>query len=318
MSDQLLDILDGIKAEGEAVATTDETNQSAQTSEPVDAVTLENLRTLKKTLVDLSGKAQVSNALETIKSQKTLDKTTALEVFTMLPGYGPYASGRFTNAPSAHNRDLLLNAVSVDTNYVSQYIDYIGQIYNAVYDKCDLYDKLVSSCKVYLDIQAQVLPKLLDSSPMVVLYREKVKLLETDIERLAYTDFDESIEYPKYEGVLNKYYKEILNNDGFNKLKQRKAYKSIKDGETVGVTVKDVIQYLSDTASYIATRSSEMDVIKNNLLEMQTNVGNNPAIPSGYFEGIFDVLENTMESYSLFYPENSVANAVLKLLKFLD
>lgn len=318
MPDQLLGILDGIKADGEAIAATDETNQAALTPESVDAVTLENLRNLKKTLIDLSSKAEVSNALETIKAQKTLDKTTALEVFTMLPGYGPYSSGRFTSAPSAHNRDLLLNAVSIDTNYVSQYIDYIDQIHTTVCDKSELYDRLVRSCKVYLDVQAQVLPKLLASSPMVVVYGDKVKLLETDIEHLAYTGFDESIQYPKYEGVLHKYYKEILNNDGFIKLKQRKVYKSIKDGETAGVTVKDVIQHLSDTATYITNRSSEMEVIKNNLLEMQRGVGGNPAIPSGYFEGIFDVLENAIDSYSLFYPEDSVANAVLKLLKFLD
>lgn len=309
----LLDTLDEIRSD--TVTPEASPEEVGSSVEDVDTP----LEPIKEKLVELTNQSTLNAAVEAIRKERAINKTTALEVFTMLPGgYSSMVGSKLSNGASTHNRDLLLNTVGLDNNLISKYRDFVTSLRDVVECKKEKYQELVSGCRVYLDIINTVVPQLEASKPTIVYNRENIKLLDHDIQFLAW-ELDSSIlDYVKYQGKLDRLYAEVVKGPGYEFITKNKGLKTINDGDSLKLTLRDIMSYLGSRAVFCVNRSSELSVIINNLDELNFGADPNPPIPSGMFGSILSTIEAIKEDHALFCPVNSIANKVINLLRFID
>lgn len=289
-------------------------------SQPKPETLVEEDHTLNKLgeeLKDLSVQSAHKTALESVRGEKAISKALALEIFTMLPNPSTKISNKLTESPSAHNRELLLNSSTGYANFSNQYSSFIREIRDIVRDNFKLQDELVASCTTFLDVTTTMITELVFCNPTIAHEGRIYKLLDYDATKIVHMTGDPSSNSKRNINVSYKY-RMLIDSVSFDDISRQKGFKTADKDDSLGITVVDVVDYLTSIAKNVVARSNELAVIHHNLEELVSSEKVNPSIPSVYFESIFETLAAVKSNSVLFTAPYNTANAVVALLKFLD
>lgn len=209
----LSSILDEIQ--GDAVKETPETaevvpEQTTAGQEPADG--LAALEVLKDKASKLRDHQYILSVFNTALENATLDKSTAMELFTMLPLAQNRTGPILTQSPTEHNRRQMLeifkdynDSVQIDTAVKDEIILLVN-------NSSHMWEDTHHSCEVFRDELIAHMERLEKTPPMVVYEGKSVNIYTADMLEVMAMD-SSKLDYKPYEGVLEGNYRAIFNDD---------------------------------------------------------------------------------------------------------
>jgi hypothetical protein len=186
-------------------------------------------------------------------TKTTLDKTTALELFTMLPMATDH-SPLLTSAPSTHNKNLLLKAHD-------QVGDRNDELMGMNREVCLLVQKSLGACHEVASLATEYttqfnahLVRLSKPGPIVILNGVAVNLLDAMLFDVAYTD-THKLHYPPYEGVLDLKFREVVLSDSLTGLRSAGAIHGASDGV---LSLRILVNHLLQAAQVAIQREVDL------------------------------------------------------------
>ena len=237
----LSSILDEIQ--GDAVKETPEgaevvPEQTTTEQEPADG--LAALEVLKDKAGKLQDHQYILGAFKAAFESATLDKSTAMELFTMLPLAPNKVSPILTQAPTEHNKRQMLEIFNEynDSNQVDTAVK--DEVIRLVQGSLRMWEDTHHSCEVFREELTTHMERLEKMAPMVVYEGKSVNLFTADMcEVMAMDSF--KLDYKPYEGVLEGNYRAIFLDDS---LRRFIGAGDIVRGTPEYVSLKDVASHV--------------------------------------------------------------------------
>lgn len=224
LSSILNDILDGATPTESGSGSNQPTDLSPNSVDQGAFEHLQGLSVVEAKVADLRKRSHARRMFTQALQSPTLSRSTAMELFTMLPLAGA-REPILTQASSAHNRQQLLQAVSIPETTAADE-DTRAEVRDLVARSAESARQLDSICRVYLQRFATQLDRLTLRAPLVVSQGKNVNLLECSIASVSTMDSYE-LQYKPYEGILDAKYRQIT---------QSALYISMyEDSEVIGV-----------------------------------------------------------------------------------
>lgn len=232
----LSSILDEIQ--GDAVRETPEGDEvvpmrPAQTQEPSDG--LAALEVLKGKVSELQNHQYILGAFKVALETTTLDKGTAMELFTMLPLTPNKVSPILTQAPTEHNKRQMLEIFNEynDSSHVDTAVK--DEVIRLVRGSLHMWEDTHHSCEVFRVELTNHSQRLDNVPPMVVYNGKSINLFTADMcEVMSMDSF--KLDYKPYEGVLEGNYRAIFLDDNLQRfietgdiVRENPEYVSLKD-----------------------------------------------------------------------------------------
>lgn len=232
----LSSILDEIQ--GDAVKETPEGDEvvpmrPAETQEPSDG--LAALEVLKGKVSELQNHHYILGAFKVALEATTLDKGTAMELFTMLPLTPNKVSPILTQAPTEHNKRQMLEIFNEynDSSHVDTAVK--DEVIRLVRGSLQMWEDTHHSCEIFTEVLTSHSQRLDNVPPMVVYNGKSVNLFTADMrEVMAMDSF--KLDYKPYEGVLKGNYRAIFLDDNLLRfietgdiVRENPKYVSLKD-----------------------------------------------------------------------------------------
>lgn len=239
----LSSILDEIQ--GDAVKETPEGDEvvpmrPAETQEPSDG--LAALEVLKSKVSELQNHQYILDAFKVALEATTLDKGTAMELFTMLPLTPNKVSPILTQAPTEHNKRQMFEIFNeyndsshVDTAVKDEDTAVKDEVIRLVRNSLHMWEDTHHSCEIFREELTNHSQRLDKVPPMVVYNGKSVNLFTADMrEVMAMDSF--KLDYKPYEGVLEGNYRTIFLDDNLQRfietgdiVRENPEYVSLKD-----------------------------------------------------------------------------------------
>ncbi len=232
----LSSILDEIQ--GDAVKETPEGDEvvpmrPAETQEPSDG--LAALEVLKGKVSELQNHQYILGAFKVALEASTLDKGTAMELFTMLPLTPNKVSPILTQAPTEHNKRQMLEIFNEynDSSHVDTAVK--DEVIRLVRSSLHMWEDTHHSCEIFREELTSHSQRLDKVPPMVVYNGKSINLFTTDMcEVMSMDSF--KLDYKPYEGVLDGNYRAIFLDDNLQRFietgdiaRENPEYVSLKD-----------------------------------------------------------------------------------------
>lgn len=204
-------------------------------AEPVHSDGLAALEVLKDKAAKLQEHQYIVGSFKAALEGATLDKSTAMELFTMLPLANTAPAPVLTQAPTEHNKRQLLGIFNEynDSAVVDNAVK--DEVISLILASKELWEDTHHSCEIFQKDLSSHIERLEKSPPMVIHQGKSVNLLTEDICQVMGMD-SFSLDYKPYEGVLDSNYRQIHNDKNFQKFLQggdvgraNPEYVSLKD-----------------------------------------------------------------------------------------
>lgn len=177
---------------------------------------LSGIAVLNNKVQESQKKAYIKRSFETALESSVIDKSTALELFTMLP-LGQSLPPVLTQVASRHNRkqvEDLYNLHGVKEVDAEVKYEVIGLIQQSEH----VWEETHHACEIFLKDFKYHLERL-EKNPPVVIYKGKtVNLLNCDMLEVSSMNTSQ-LDYPPYEGILDANYRCILNDSSLMKMR---------------------------------------------------------------------------------------------------
>lgn len=296
----LSSILDEIQ--GDAVKETPETadvvpEQTTAGQEPADG--LAALEVLKDKASKLQDHHYILGAFKAAFENATLDKSTAMELFTMLPLSPNKVSLILTQASTEHNKRQMLqifNEYNISNQVDTSVKD---EVIRLTQSSLRMWEDTHHSCEVFKEELTSHIERLKKTPPMVVYEGKSVNLFTADMrEVMAMDSF--KLDYTPYEGVLEGNYRTIFLDDNLQRF--------IDAGDVVRETPEYVS--LKDVATHIRGLTFTESEHHSTLHKM---LGDSTLISEGDLSEAIKSLDWYRKFSRVFIGSNALADKVIKL-----
>lgn len=250
---------------------------------------------------ELSKSSMASRALEEIKGSELLDKSTALELFTMLPikdNYTPFLTAR----PSRHNKSELLRGINSVHVVNEEYTSFMIELKELVDKSIPLGIEITQVCKNFKQELTSNLERLNKVPPIVMYQGVNVNLLTVAIKDVCYMDTS-SLQFPMYEGKL----------DAIFRLLDQDAYLG-KNNNLGSVSLKSVTEQLISLCNIHGDTGSRVNSVSS---QLGGSISSGITYSSSFCEEVVNLLGNLSSLSKMFLGKDSSAQKAVNCLNFL-
>lgn len=280
--------------------------------EPVDLPVGKADSVIEVSLEDLHSKYKMYELRNVIRDLDVLDKTTALEVFTMVSDLPDSEVGKLTTNPSVSNKNLAVtNLDKADYTIDNKLKDSIIETVSAINQVRSILEELprtassISGRLMSLTSKANI-PHIVISSRD----KESVDLFNSPISVIVALD-DTSLDYDKYSGNLVKKYEDIYYSSEYKEL-----------ASSGDVTLKSFILLLVDSIEECSSYSTELlgfsEQAERLLNEGFTVVDSCSYSIASKINTIRDMLSKVTSFNSSIRREDNVVDRIIELVEFID
>lgn len=216
----------------------------------------EENRSVEDVVESIKKNIEIYNVVEDIKKQNVLDKSTAMEVFTMLPMLDTSLSNRLTYSPTKNNAKLIGRVLDSYNN---------PGIIEDKYSLSRIISKLIDRIKTVNNINVSYYyDKFKDWSNVkhIVVYNKKAYDLVHDPIVAITTIDDKAIMYEPYEGILTELYIKLWQ----SVYNIKEAYIDINTA-----TVEDIVYIINNNRLSNEKLEDELNMILSRLNSQEEN-----------------------------------------------
>lgn len=274
------------------------------------SVSLEHLTGLPA-VIERSKKADqhvyFKRLVKTVLDSGPVSKTTALEVFAMLP-QEVATTALLTTAATDHNHGLVEKAASNAMTNTQEAGSLVSEVLEMVVKTLETSQERIALYTHYCSSIEEHLKRLTSLAPIVIKSAEAINLLTTSIYTIASLD-SYALSYPPYEGVLDAKFKTLSTNSEMLCLVHEKSVPDYFNLQNVALYVcQKAKEMTSQEQGLVSTKEHLTSYFQNALTTALTDTG-----VTGVVEGLAQIKQNE----KLFVGEQALAANVLDCLALL-
>lgn len=246
-----------------------------------------------------------------------VDKSIAIEVFTMLPNLNKVEEAKLTSSPSVINKEILSSILNTKIDYtvISDLIEKINPIKLVAEESKNNIEFVRDYLINFKDSVANDYSRLVDNSPIVIINNTSINLLTINLKHIAYNDV--VLSYDKYDtnAILTKKYLSLLkdstlseyfkleSNLNYDDISLQTLYMKLIDNIN---TIEYKINYINEFISLISKLNVD-DTVNNNLLDIVEKSDN-----------VVEYLTWFKIMYGIINTQNNFIEKIKDMLEFID
>lgn len=213
-----------------------------------------------------------------IDNLNKVEKSIAIEVFTMLPDLDKTEEAKLTSSPSVINKEVLTNILNtrIDYSVLNELTEKIKPIKLELEENREKIEFVREYLANFRDTVSSDYSRLLENPPIIVIDKTNINLLTVNLRDIAYNRI--SVNYDKYDedNILSKKYFSLLSDSTLTEY-----YKLTSDLNDNNVSLQLIYTKLMDNLYSIEYKLTEInnfitytddlkigDKINNNLLDI--------------------------------------------------